>query len=48
MGGVGIRYVNTFLIKVEAFPGGAPLTMCLFLESCPQQEVTPLELSITK
>lgn len=29
MGGVGICYVNTFLMKVGVFPGGTPLTMSL-------------------
>lgn len=29
MGGAGICYVNTFLVKVEDFPGGAALTMTL-------------------
>lgn len=29
MGGVGICYVNTFLVKVEAFPEGTPLTISL-------------------
>lgn len=29
-GGVGICYVNTFLVKVEAFPGGTPLTIVSF------------------
>lgn len=29
MGGVGICCVNTFLVKVETFPGGTPLTVYL-------------------